>query len=321
MSQVRKQGSKPGSEYYVLIIILQIFPDFYTDTIEEMKKIYILRFFPLIIGFFLLLIGCKSQPETLLTNARLNFDFLEADNPTHIFMNYLLEIEKPAIHNNASFTLQGWNTIINGVNATIPVSFPDNFTFGQSSRAVIPIGIELDIPALIEAGVPIRDDFTVDLVMDLNYINGSASPASFQVRETVIFPYIREPVFTINAIAILRAELINTRFRVTIRIDNPNPFDVNLSSFEYELHGNGMFWADGTERDVLTIPAKSSVAGNLFLMMNFIDMSRGLLDQVIRLQSVSYRFNGNTVVGTGVDYLPSFTSEFRLSGISPVYAD
>ena len=288
-----------------------------------MNKIINLPQILLLITFGLVIFcmaGCKTQPETLQTNARLSFDSLEADDPSKLSLNYLLEVEKPSNHINAQLSLRGWNTSINGVSMTIPVSFPDNFSFGNDSKAVIPIGFELNIPAMIEAGVPLRDDFTVELVLDLIYRN-AASSIPLQARETITFPYIREPVFTINAIAVLRAELINTRFRVTMRIDNPNPFDVSLSSFEYELHGNGMFWADGTERDVFTVPARSSVAGDLYLMMNFIDMNRNLLDQVLWLQSVSYRFNGNTVVGTGVDYLPSFTSEFRLSGISPVYAD
>jgi LEA14-like dessication related protein len=93
---------------------------------------------------------------------------------------------------------------------------------------------------------------------------------------------------------------------------------VTLSSFNYELYGNGLLWADGTEINVLQIPEKSSAGTDLFLMMNFINMRRDLLDQIIRLQNVNYRFTGNARVSTGVDYLPVFNTVFDLSGYSPV---
>jgi hypothetical protein len=93
---------------------------------------------------------------------------------------------------------------------------------------------------------------------------------------------------------------------------------VTLSSFNYELYGNGLLWADGTERNVLQIPERSSAGTSLFLVMNFTNMRRDLLDRVIRLQNVNYRFTGNARVTTGVDYLPFFNAGFDLSGYSAV---
>jgi len=53
-------------------------------------------------------------------------------------------------------------------------------------------------------------------------------------------------------------------------------------------------------------------------MMNFINMRRDLLDQIINLIDVNYRFAGQAMVGTGVEYLPMFKTEFDLSGYSQV---
>jgi LEA14-like dessication related protein len=116
----------------------------------------------------------------------------------------------------------------------------------------------------------------------------------------------------------MQAELINTRFRVSLRIDNPNFFPVALSSFGYELYGEGRFWADGEEQDVLYIPAKGSAETNLFLLMNFINMKRHLLDEVIAMQLVRYRFTGEVEVGTGVSWLPQFHMGFDRTGNSIV---
>ncbi|MCL2233127.1 MAG: LEA type 2 family protein, partial [Treponema sp.] len=101
-------------------------------------------------------------------------------------------------------------------------------------------------------------------------------------------------------------------------IDNPNAFPVVLSSFDYELYGNGRFWAEGTERNLIQIPAKSSVEGNIFLIMNFMGMRRTLLDQIINLVDVNYRFTGEVQVSTGVDFLPTFVTAFDISGFSQV---
>ena len=129
-------------------------------------------------------------------------------------------------------------------------------------------------------------------------------------------PRIREPDFSISAIKILQAELVNTRLRVRLRIDNPNPFPVTLSSFTYELYGEGRFWADGTEKNVFIVPAAGYAEKELYLVMNFIDMRRDLLDKVIAMEKVLYRFKG-TVKISAMD-LPLITRDFNLEGESEV---
>jgi LEA14-like dessication related protein len=111
---------------------------------------------------------------------------------------------------------------------------------------------------------------------------------------------------------------VNTRFRVDLRIENPNIFPVVLSSFGYELYGRDRFWADGEERNLLEVPARGAAERRLFLMMNFIDMRRDLLDEVIALGNVPYRFTGEVLVNTPVPLLPSFRMGFDRRGISAV---
>jgi LEA14-like dessication related protein len=129
---------------------------------------------------------------------------------------------------------------------------------------------------------------------------------------------IQKPVFEITSIVILQAELINTRLKVRVRITNPNAFPVDLSSFQYELYGAGRFWADGTARNVLTVPAEGSAEKELFLVMNFTNMRRDLLDQVIAMERVRYRFTGTAQIATGLRYLPAYTADFNLEGESEV---
>jgi LEA14-like dessication related protein len=135
-------------------------------------------------------------------------------------------------------------------------------------------------------------------------------------------PEVLEPVFTITSIAVMQAELINTRFKVRVRVDNPNNFPLELSAFTYELYGGGRFWADGTETAskedgaVMQIPPEGFAEKDLFLLMNFMTMKREVLDQIIALKAVKYRFSGDVLVSTGA--LPRFTMRFDRSGESPV---
>ena len=277
--------------------------------------------------------ACKTKPEvsTNWPSAILSFVSIEAIDTAGISLDFTLTIVNP-VSFGSRFVVEGGHITINGNEikangAELAFSgLDENKTFSvdtgsedQPGIKEIPVRLELDVPALISAGVPLRDDFTVELVLDLALTDNMRISFPFNVSETVVFPYIREPVFSITAIAILKAELINTRFRVGLRIENPNHFPVDLSAFGYTLYGNGNYWANGTERNIIRIAPKSTITGDLYLIMNFIDMPRSLLDQIIRLENVNYRFNGEAMVSTGVDYLPRFVSSFDLSGYSEVF--
>jgi LEA14-like dessication related protein len=307
-------------------------------------------------GLLLCIVCCKTPPspsdpspeypvipEAINPTASLRFVSIEAHDISLIKLSYILSVgfsteqlsgTTSAMRSSllanldpaeAQLIISKRSVIVNNTTTDItPEVSLEKATFsvtetGDKKAAIeIPVSLELVIPSLIAAGVPLTDDFTVELAMDLLQENTLRVPVSMHVSETTVFPYVREPIFTITAIAILKAELINTRFRVSMRIDNPNHFPVTLSAFKYELYGDGLSWASGTERRPLDITPKTSVVINFFLLMNFIDMSRSLLDQIIRLDYVNYRFNGEVFVSTGVDYLPSFKSEFDLSGYSEV---
>ena len=129
---------------------------------------------------------------------------------------------------------------------------------------------------------------------------------------------IIEPEFSIVSIAVLQADLINTEFQTIVRIDNPNDFAVDLSSLSYELYGNGRFWGDGTGKDILHIPALSSCEAKFSFLMNFINMNRRLLDDIIAMRQVNYRFKGKAQVGIDIPEIPAFVTNFERSGFSEV---
>ena len=301
-----------------------------------------LGIYSFLLAIAMLFSACKGTPEPPeilpelaqlppLPPPSLVFDTIEAETPYNLTLFFTLGIENPLPFAGQA-KLDSWQVEINGQVALSGFSLEgekSSFQIAAGNSALFPLRLNMDVAALIAEGLAPADNYEVNLITTLEFsgtdgaISGPAAsdavfPPRVQVSALVAFPGVQAPVFSITDIAILKAELINTRFRVGMTIDNPNSFPVELSAFGYELFGNGRFWAEGIERDIIQVPAKSSVSGNIFLMMNFMGMRRQLLDQIINLVDVNYRFIGEAQVSTGVEFLPKFTTRFDLSGFSQV---
>ncbi|GHT65762.1 hypothetical protein FACS1894110_08300 [Spirochaetia bacterium] len=260
----------------------------------------------------------------------MTFDRIEAKNVGQVSLFYTLSTENPG---SAAVPAEvtGWEVRLNGVQpaAAVLTAIPQGASVtdgrpargarleipGEAARTLI-LKLDLDLPAPINtprANSNNFDEYSANLQVSL-----SAGNSETELRAAAAFPRIQEPEFTVTSIAIMQGDLINTRFRVDLRVDNPNPFPVDLAAFGYELYGTGRFWAGGKERNVLEIPARDSAETRLFLVTNFIGMQRGLLDQVIAQGQVPYRFTGEALISTGIPLLPEFRMDFSRSGVSAV---
>jgi LEA14-like dessication related protein len=280
-------------------------------------RLWRLFFFPAFFG------ACASPPSPLPAVieenpvSRLDFDRVQAVSIHDVSLFFTLTLSNPR---SVPFRtgLKGWKAELDG---NVPETgaallHVEDALVLPGEDAEIPVRLDLDLskcPPSEAAGLAAR------LTISIGYLFLEGAQGAGTVSAVTVFDRIREPVFTITSIAVLQAELVNTRFRVSLRIDNPNFFPVDLSSFGYELYGEGRFWAGGEERDVLHIPARGSGERMLFLLMNFINMKRSLLDEVIAMNMVRYRFRGEVEVGTGVEYLPRFDMVFDHSGLSEVF--
>jgi len=290
-----------------------------------MKSFFCLNVCVSVFVAVLVLSSCKSAPvpppapqevqQIVVQPPSLVFDGIQAETPDDLTLFFALGIENP-FPAAGQVKIESWQVEINGQAAHLGFTLEgaeNAFSVEGETSASFPLALNMDVAALITAGLAPADDYEIKLITELEVYG-----EKILVSAIAAFPGVRPPVFSITEIAILKAELINTRFRVGMTIDNPNPFPLVLSSFGYELYGNGRFWAEGNERHDIRLPAKSSVEGNLLLLMNFMGMRRTLLDQIINLVDVNYRFTGEARVSTGIDYLPTFVTRFELSGFSQV---
>lgn len=273
----------------------------------------------------LLLPACKTAPGTRdAPAATLTLERIRADRIDRVTLHYRLRGENPRSV-PVNMEIRGWKLYLNGLDPEIPATLTIDgnaaagicLSAGAKSSAEAALELELDLAALPDSFVSV-DEYLARIDVDLVWRRAGGESLSGVVSTETTFPRIREPVFTITSIAILQAELINTRFRVGLRIDNPNPFPVALSTLGYELYGDDRFWADGKEQSPLPVPAQGSAETNLSLTMNFTNMKRRLLDEITAMRPVRYRFTGEAEIGTGVSWLPSFRASFDHSGSSTV---
>jgi LEA14-like dessication related protein len=265
--------------------------------------------------------------------ARLVFDRIETASTDTLVLRFRLEADNPR-NTAAHIRLARWRAAVNGQAqdqsgaGTLTIEGED-LSLGASSSGAYPVRLELKLdPALVPVLAPALSAISGDgeasasneaaLDMDLVFAYEGGEEAEVQVTAAAAFPRVREPEVAVTAIAIMKAELINTRFKVSLRINNPNFFPVELSALSYELYGGGRLWAGGTRAEAIKVAAQGSETADVFLVMNFIGMRRELLDQVIALRRVQYRFAGESTVSTGIAYIPQFRMKFDLSGNSEV---
>ena len=127
-----------------------------------------------------------------------------------------------------------------------------------------------------------------------------------------------EPEFDVVSISILQADIVVTEFEAILKVTNPNDFAIELSSITYQLFGNSEFWAEGAGNDVLHIPAKSSGETSFVFKKNFINMSRKLLDDVISMRQINYRFRGQAQMQPDIPDVSAFLVNYNCSGFSEV---
>ncbi|MDR2144658.1 MAG: LEA type 2 family protein [Treponema sp.] len=259
----------------------------------------------------------KAAPKTapLVT---MVFDRMEASGPDNVTLYFFIHALNPAAE-GVVVEPEKSRMFVNGTELSSGFSGSTEKTrVDPGMREEIKTACSLDLKNL-DPSLPLETTaIDTTTILELAFTFDGGGHGSVVTGADFSFPRIREPEFSIISIAIMQAELINTRFRVKVRIENPNPFPMTFSSFSYELYGHGRFWADGSEADVYTIPENGKAEEDLFLVMNFINMQRNLLDQVIAMRDVRYRFTGKAEIGTGVEYLPSFTTAFDIQGDSKV---
>jgi LEA14-like dessication related protein len=258
--------------------------------------------------------SASSQPRP---SVQLTFDRIQAESVDNLILYYQLRVDNP-LEVPLNVDLTEPRILVNGTHSITVSSLllqnGNSIVAQPFSPMTIPLQLNLDLTTFPSD----FDEYTFLLALTAVYRTENSAPLPDALSCDITFPRIRVPELFVTGIAVSQSDLINTNLKVTIRIDNPNHFPVQLSSLAYQLYGDERFWSEGNSALSLNIPAKSSASTEVALIMNFINMPRTALDKVIAMKQLNYRFTGETTVAVPVAYLPSFRLRFDLNGKSPV---
>ncbi len=113
------------------------------------------------------------------------------------------------------------------------------------------------------------------------------------------------PRVSLVNLQLLGAELLEQRYGMTLRVQNPNDFPLRIRGVDFHLEVNGEHFADGVGNQALDIPAfgearmELQVSSNLWRLLQQIrDMGEG------RRQELSYRVHGRISLSGALGRIP-----------------
>ena len=113
------------------------------------------------------------------------------------------------------------------------------------------------------------------------------------------------PMVNIAGIQLKDAQLLEQRYELTLRIQNPNETALYIKGLSYNLDINGSEFANGVSNQPIAVPAY----GEEMLTASLVSTTLGVINQLNKLsqeskQSLNYRLAGKVSLGTpeiGID--------------------
>jgi len=105
---------------------------------------------------------------------------------------------------------------------------------------------------------------------------------------------------------------------LSLLVENPNPFEFDVSYFRYELTINSRQWAKGVSRDIAVGPKQKSVV-EIPLSINFIEIGESILGLLAGEEIVPYELRGEVDILTPLSLLGEIALPFALSGEIPIF--
>ncbi len=94
------------------------------------------------------------------------------------------------------------------------------------------------------------------------------------------------------------------RFRVDLRVSNPNDFDIPLSGLSFDIDVNDDYFATGLSNQEVMIPRLDSAVVSAEATASSIDLVRHIL-KVVQTGAVEYRIKGSALIyGLGTRTVP-----------------
>jgi LEA14-like dessication related protein len=127
-------------------------------------------------------------------------------------------------------------------------------------------------------------------------------------------PWGNEPLsVTLADVSLIEAGLLEQRFGLKLRVQNPNPVEFSVSGLSFEVELNGQAFAKGVSNRGAIVPA----LGEAVIEVEAVSTLSGILRQALEMQhnrpeEIRYRLKGKLYAGPLVPYPFDFTGSLKL---------
>ena len=108
----------------------------------------------------------------------------------------------------------------------------------------------------------------------------------------------RDPAVHLVKVEVVRAKLLEQKFILHFRIDNPNDSELTVRGLEYRIHLGDILLAEGEHEHWITVDPKGSRHYKVPIRTNLWSKVKGLVKQLKNAeQSIPYRLEGELETG------------------------
>ena len=122
------------------------------------------------------------------------------------------------------------------------------------------------------------------------------------------------PRVTLVGLKLVSVELLEQRYQVSLRVKNPNAFDLPIRGVDFQLDINGKTFADGVSGQSVDVPAYGENVIDLEVSSNLLQVFHQLQSlEESRSPAFEYRIRGSMATGVYGQKLPfDYAGELQL---------
>jgi LEA14-like dessication related protein len=110
------------------------------------------------------------------------------------------------------------------------------------------------------------------------------------------------PTVDLVGIQMMSTDMFAQRFRVRVKVDNPNDVELLVKGLEYQILLMGDSFAEGNSMDRFVLPAKGEAEFDMIVTTNFVSSLGRLISRVGggKLENLDYEITGEVLLEKGI---------------------
>ena len=119
---------------------------------------------------------------------------------------------------------------------------------------------------------------------------------------TTLGPDLRAPQLEVLAVQMLSTDMFAQRFKVRVKVQNPNDLELPVRGLEYTILMMGDSFAEGMSDQAFVLPALGEAEFDMLVTTNFVSSFGRLLSRVQggKLENIDYEITGKVMVDKGM---------------------